>query len=255
MGRKSRAVSWEELRGELAEWRNSGRRPDLWWRDDDAGKPNPALDRLLALARSSGVPLALAVIPADADEALMRGLDTGVSVVQHGADHKNRAGAGGKKSEFPDSEPAAEALARLVAGRKRLHAQAGARFCPVLAPPWNRLAPDLVTHLGAAKYAGLSQYGPRRCAEPAPGVRQVNTHADIIAWQSGRNFVGDDAALRMMVSHLALRRHGGVDAEEPTGLLTHHACHDEAAWEFLERLFAITSEAGACWRSAAELFA
>jgi len=82
----------------------------------------------------------------------------------------------------------------------------------------------------------------------------VNTHVDIIAWQAGRNFIGADAALRMMVNHLALRRRGEVDPAEPTGLLTHHACHDEAAWGFLERLFAFTREADARWRSAAELF-
>lgn len=248
------ALSWNDLERELAQWRHAGRTPDLWWRDDDAGEPNPALDHLLRLARSSGVPLALAVVPAQADSKLMGALDAGVSVIQHGTDHLNRAGAGNKKSEFPDSEPAAAALERLASARERLQKLAGTRFCPVLAPPWNRLSPELVTHLGAAKYAGLSQYGPRKRAEPAPHVRQVNTHVDIIAWQAGRTFVGADAALRMTANHLASRRRGEVDRDEATGLLTHHACHDEDAWAFLERLFAFTREAGARWRSAPELF-
>jgi len=247
-------VSWNALKEELGRWRSLGREPDFWWRDDDAGKPNPALDRLLALARSSDVPLALAVVPAEADETLLGGLDAGVSVLQHGTDHVNRAAAGEKKSEFPDSEEAGGALNRLASARKRLQAQAGARFFPVLAPPWNRISPRLVTHLGAASYAGLSQYGPRRRAESAPGVRQVNTHADIIAWQSSRGFVGEEPALRMMVSHLVSRRCGGADGAESTGLLTHHARHDEAAWAFLERLFAFTRDSGARFRTAAELF-
>jgi hypothetical protein len=85
-------------------------------------------------------------------------------------------------------------------------------------------------------------------------LRQVNTHVDIIAWQSGRGFVGEDSALHMLVGHLASRRRVELDAAEPTGLLTHHARHDEAAWAFLERLFAFTREAGARWRTAAELF-
>src|SRR5262249_17870134 len=149
---------------------------------------------------------------------------------------------------------AREALGRLASARRRLHEQAGNRFCPVLAPPWNRLAPRLIPRLGELEYAGISLYGPRKHAEPAPGLRQGNTHVHIIAWQSGRRFRGDEPALRMMVNHLALRRRGEVDAAEPTGLLTHHACHDEAAWEFLKRLFAFTREAGARWRTAAELF-
>ncbi|HEX2649697.1 MAG TPA: polysaccharide deacetylase family protein [Burkholderiales bacterium] len=254
MGAETGVVSWAELRNELAEWRNSGSTPDFWWRDDDAGMPTPALEQLLRLAHSSGVPLALAVVPREADRKLTAALDAGVSVIQHGADHVNRAGAGAKKSEFPDAEPAAAALERLASARKRLQTLAGTRFCPVLAPPWNRLSAELVTHLPAAKYAGLSQYGPRKRAAPAPGLRQVNTHVDIIAWQAGRNFVGADAALRMTVNHLASRRRGEVDRAEATGLLTHHACHDEGAWAFLERLFAFTREAGARWRSAPELF-
>jgi hypothetical protein len=254
MGRSAGAVSWEALGNELAQWRSLGQKPDLWWRDDDAGKPNPALDRLLALARSSHVPLALAVVPAEADAALIGRLDSGVSVLQHGTDHMNRAAAGEKKSEFPDSEPAPEALQRLAFGRKRLEAQAGARFCPVLAPPWNRVSARLATQLGAAGYAGLSQYGSRKRVEAAPGLRQVNTHADIIAWQSGRGFVGEDSALRLLVGHLASRRRGEADGAESTGLLTHHARHDEAAWRFLERLFAVTRESGARWLTSAELF-
>ena len=247
-------MTWQSLENELAEWRGSRRAPDLWWRDDDAGAPNAALDRLLALARSSGTPLALAVVPSEADEKLMSGLDPGVTVIQHGTDHMNRARAGEKKSEFPDSAVASEAVERLASARKRLQGQAGARFFPVLAPPWNRLSPRLLPDVGRLQYAGLSLYGPRKQAEPISGLRQVNTHVDIIAWHAGRGFIGEKPALRMMVNHLVLRRRGEVDAAEPTGVLTHHACHDEAAWKFLERLFAFTREAGARWRTAAELF-
>jgi hypothetical protein len=42
---------------------------------------------------------------------------------------------------------------------------------------------------------------------------------------------------------------------EPTGLLTHHAVHDEATWVFIETFFAQTAGHGrAVWRKAPELF-
>lgn len=247
-------MSWKEIESELAEWRRAGRTPDFWWRDDDAGGPSPALERLLSLARESGVPLALAVIPSRADATVMARLDAGVRVLQHGTDHVNRAGPGEKKTEFPAAESASAAAARLSHSLGILRDQARARFLPVLAPPWNRIPDALVPQLTRAGYIGCSRYGARRAAEPAPGLRQVNTHADIIDWQGSRGFVGEECALGAIVRHLAARRGGSVDREEPTGLLTHHALHDEAAWRFLERLFALTREAGAGWRKASALF-
>jgi hypothetical protein len=37
-------------------------------------------------------------------------------------------------------------------------------------------------------------------------------------------------------------------------MLTHHAVHDAASWDFLERLFDRTRASGAHWREAAALF-
>ena len=122
---------------------------------------------------------------------------------------------------------------------------------PCRVPPWNRLPGRLVPLLKPA-YVGLSRYGDKK-TRGAP--KQINTHVDIIAWRGDRGFVGEEAALRMTVSHLAMRRRGEGDAAEPTGILTQHAVHDEAAWRFLERLFAFTREAGARWRGVADLFA
>lgn len=246
--------AWQSLGSELARWRDVGRTADFWWRDDDAGAASPALERLLSLARESSVPLALAVIPANSDAALLAGLDPGVTVLQHGTDHVNRAAAGEKKTEFPAAEPVSAAIARLSPSFSALRARAGKRFLPVLAPPWNRLPAQLVPRLRSIGYSGFSQYGARRAAEPSPGLKQVNTHVDLIAWKAGRAFVGEDEALGLAVRHLEARRSGAEDPAEPTGLLTHHACHDEAAWSFLVRMFAFTREAGALWRKAAELF-
>ena len=247
--------AWGGFHEELARWRDAGRAVEFWWRDDDAARPDPALERLLALAARSRVPLALAVVPAQADPAIFSAPGNFVSVIQHGTDHANRAASGEKKTEFPASEPAESALARLDAARQWLATQAGDRFLAILAPPWNRLPGALVPLLAGAGFRGLSQYGPRASAEPAPGVRQVNTHVDVIAWRSSRGFVGDDEALGAAVRHLAARRAGLADAGEATGWLTHHAVHDRATWNFLERLFETTlAIPGVEWRRAGELF-
>jgi hypothetical protein len=246
---------WDAFREELARWRAAGREARMWWRDDDAARPDPALTRLLELARRSGVPLALAVIPAQAEAAAFAQLPGGVSIIQHGSDHVNRAVAGEKKSEFASAQPAGASIARLLDARARLDAVTRGRALPVLAPPWNRLPDALLPRLKEAGFRGLSRYGARRAAQPAPGVAEVNTHADLIAWRAGRGFAGEDAVLGAAVAHLAARREGRADASEATGWLSHHAVHDEAAWSFLERLFETSREApGARWMGAEELF-
>jgi hypothetical protein len=246
-------ASWQALRDECARWRDAGRVPELWWRDDDARAPAPALDRLLAMSGRYEVPLALAVIPAEADAAFLAQLDDAVQVLQHGTDHRNRAAVGEKKSEFTEAEAAEEAMARLGRGRTQLEQLGREHFLPVLAPPWNRLPDALVPRLAAAGYRGLSRYGMRRAA--TPGLREVNTHVDIVAWRGDRGFIGEAAALEALMQQLVARRSGIVDASEPTGLLTHHAVHDEASWRFIERLLETTrSIAGLRWRSAQELF-
>jgi hypothetical protein len=247
--------AWRELTEELARWRDGGRVAEFWWRDDDAARPDPALARLCALSAQSTVPLALAVVPMDSGPALLGVLRETVTVIQHGTDHRNRAGASEKKTEFPAAEFPQAAVARLAGARERLASWAGSRFVPVLAPPWNRLPETLVSQLASAGFLGLSRYGARATAHPAPGVRQVNTHVDLIAWHAGRGFVGEDVALGAAVRHLAAKREGGADAGEPTGWLSHHAVHDEAAWAFLERLFeTLRAVPGLRWRSAQELF-
>lgn len=243
-------TSWAALGAELAAWRAAGRRATLWWRDDDAAAATPALARLLRLEAGSGVPLALAVI---AQSAEADAVAAARCVILHGCDHRNRAGSGEKKTEYPVSESDDAALARLAGARERLAALAGERFVPVLAPPWNRFRDSLVPRLPQAGLHGLSRYGPRRAARSG-AVREVNTHVDLVAWRGDRGFVGEAQALGALAQHLAARRSGALDGEEPTGVLTHHALHGSDAWRFLERLFDESRAAGAEWLSPAQLF-
>ena len=191
------------------------------------------------------MPLALAVVPLTAVPALFERLT--VRVLMHGTDHRNRAGMDEKKTEFAPAEPPAQALGRLDAARMRLAALAGPAFLPVLAPPWNRFPRALVARLPEAGLRGLSGYGPLAVA-PVADVTEVNTHVDIIDWHGTRSFVGEEAALSALLKELAR------ESEEPVGVLTHHATHDEGAWGFLMRLFERTRRAGARWADAQTLF-
>ncbi|HZS33596.1 MAG TPA: hypothetical protein VFC42_09475 [Methylomirabilota bacterium] len=236
--------AWAALEAELARWAAAGRPATLWWRDDDAGPAGPALDRLLALAETTGVPLALAAVPAWLEPAAVAGIvdaGPGVTVVQHGFAHRDHEprpapGARRRKAELGDARSPAAALAELAAGGARLAAAFGPRYRPVLVPPWNRIAPALVPALPAAGYRALSAMGPRAAARTAPGLAVLNCHVDPIRWREDRAFAGADWLLRALADQLAMRRQGRIDAAEPTGLLTHHQDLDPGAWACLGEL-------------------
>jgi hypothetical protein len=246
--------SWAALSVELELWRASGRTPTFWWRDDDATAPAKALDRLLAIAAGLRAPVALAVIPAAAETALAERLDDArVSILQHGYAHANHAPDGERKAELGHHRTPAVMLAELAEGARRLAGLFGGRSRPVLVPPWNRIDPALAVLLPGIALSGLSTYRARPSAHPAFGLTLVNTHVDIVDWNA-RRFLGEDAALALTVHHLAARRAGRVDETEATGLLTHHAVHEPAAWRFIERLIAAVRSGGGRWLAAEELF-
>jgi hypothetical protein len=253
------AGAWQGLEHELDAWAAAGRRAGIWWRDDDAGAPCPALERLLALAAASRAPLALAAIPARAEPALAELLDRSAAdavVLQHGYAHSNHAAAGAKKCELVGPAVRPAILGELRQGRGRLHSIFGSRFRPVLVPPWNRIDAELTRQLPALGFAGLSTYKARAAAVPAAGLRQVNCHLDILQWRPQRCFLGAPAALALLTGHLAARRQGDADPDEPSGILSHHQVHDAAAWDFLAALLdRLARHPAVRLLSAAEIFA
>jgi hypothetical protein len=225
----------------------------LWWRDDDAADATPALDRLLDLRRDHDVPLALAVVPANATAALAArlGAAPGVDVLQHGYAHTNHAPAGDKKEELGTQRPSMVVLGELGTGWMALERVFGRRALPVLVPPWNRIAPGLVPALPEIGYRGLSTFGIRKRVSPVSGLLQVNTHLDLIDWKA-RRFAGSDAMLAAFAAALSAAR----DTGEPIGLLSHHLAMDEAAWSFLQSFWgAVKGMPGVKIAAANDLFA
>ena len=227
---------FDVLARELDAWGEKDMQATLWWRDDDAERDSPQLRRLLAIARAHGVPIAIAAIPAGADRTLAAAIADcpPASVVQHGYAHANHAPAGERSAELGAQRSVPERVAELDCGREALRTLFAHRFVPVLVPPWNRIAGDLIGVLPGANLRGLSCFGARVSREPAPGVVQANAHVDLIAWRRDRRFIGIGAALQRLAAHLRARREGEADASEPTGILTHHRVFDDDAFAFVD---------------------
>jgi hypothetical protein len=250
---------WAALEAELDAWAAAGLRATIWWRDDDAASDSPALRRLLDLAAATGAPLALAAIPAKVEAGLAELLaahaaDT--TVLQHGYAHQNHAEPGDKKCELVSPARRPAVLDELRRGRERLTVLFGDRFLPVLVPPWNRLDPGLAARLPGLGFCGLSTFKPRRTAEAAPGLIQVNCHLDLLQWKPARRFLGGAAALALLTGHLLARRQGRADPQEPSGLLGHHLVQDAETWVFLTALLdRLNRHPAAALLGAAEIFA
>lgn len=219
---------------ELDAWDEAGKTAEFWWRDDDAIRQGPLLDRLLMTAGKT--PLALAVIPGMLDSSLMDCLANriNVSVLQHGWVHENHAGPGEKKAEFRLNRPIDVMLDELSQGFQRLEEAFDGRFAPVFVPPWNRVAEELAARLPEVGLTRLSVFTPRTGRERPPP--RINTHIDIMDWHDSRGFAGMDAVLDQAIAHLRMKRLGlpDIDTGEPTGLLSHHCVHDGECWAFLK---------------------
>ena len=228
----------KELLAELDACTEAGQRVTLWLRDDDAVAATPALDRLLALILQWDVPAMLAVIPVPAQPelAVRLGQLSNIRIAAHGFAHRNHAGPGEKKQELGLHRPAATVLDEIRIGFDRLSEMFPDQTVPMLVPPWNRIAPDLLPHLPQLGLRCLSAFSNQFPHEPVPGLVQVDCQLDIIDWSKRSSHPPDMLAGRLAA---LIRQRGPASA--PIGILTHHLDHDEAAWGFLADLFRLTA--------------
>lgn len=226
-----------------------GRRLVVWWRDDDAIEPTPALERLLALSGQYGVPVGLAIIPEGATPGLAARLaqEPRAFAIQHGWSHRNHEPAVARAAELGGARPIETVLAELAAGRAKLADLFGSRFFPVLTPPWNRIAPEVAARRADIGLPVLTTFGRRSVGD---GV--VDTHLDPIAWRTTRSYIGDEKAATIASQEIEARRD---IPDAPFGLLTHHLAHDEAVWAFTETAVAVlATHPAVTWPEPAALF-
>jgi hypothetical protein len=192
----------------------------------------------------------IAIIPARADRALAERLrrEPHVEAAVHGVAHVNHEAAGEKRAELGSARPADVVLAELGAARERL-TRCFPALSGLLVPPWNRIAPAVASRIGEAGFTGISAFGWKTVAA---GVRQLNTHVDLIDWKAQGRWRDLDEVIVLLAGALATSRetHGFA----PVGVLSHHRRRTSLSDGMLEQLLRETAGDPAIrWRSASEL--
>lgn len=238
-------IDWSPLSAELAIWRREKLPLPLWWRDDDAIAATPALERLAELASETQMPIHIAVIPDLLTPTLAPVITTHSALIPvvHGWRHISHAHEGQKNAEFGHTRP--KAADELMQAMQKMQKHFSARLVKLFVPPWNRITPDLLPVLAANGYTGVSTYGPRKNAQAAEGLTQINTHIDPIFWRGHRGLVDPDTLISGIIATLRDRREGHTDAQEPLGLLTHHLVHTEDVWDFSRDVMRVLMDGGA----------
>jgi hypothetical protein len=235
-------VDWTPLRDALARCRDTKTPLPIWWRDDDAIEPTPALEQLSEISVKTGVPIHLATIPKTARDTLVPFIRERSHMVPcvHGWSHVNTAPASLKKSEFGVPRDTAERdLKRALERIKQLFQN---DCLALFVPPWNRMDTSFQSVLSNLDYNGFSTYGPRLESTTLP---QINTHIDPIFWRGHRGLVDPENLIAQAVEILDARCNGAQDATEPFGLLTHHLVHVPEVWEFSENFMTEMLNGGA----------
>jgi hypothetical protein len=244
-------MRWQSLLVELDRWREAGITARLWLRDDDAIRPTPLLDELAALTARFRVPVALSIIPADTDETLARYLldVPHMSPAVHGWSHANHAPASEKKQELGLHRDREAILGELARAFRRMSDLHGERLVPMLVPPWNRIAPELMADLPALGYRALSTFD-----QPVLDVAHltiINTHVDLIDFRGTRRCHDHDLLAQRVAEELLRSR---LLDRSAVGILSHHLLGDKQALHFLNDLFSVTTNHPACrWMEADEL--
>jgi hypothetical protein len=248
----------QRISDELDKWKRVGMTAAMWWRDDDAAEPCVELDRLIRLSDGHAVPCGLATIPTRSGEPLGKVVSRAqyIWIIQHGYAHKNHAPSGAGAWELGLHRPKFAVLDDLRKGMLTLSQLFNDRFVPVVVPPWNKMDSELMPSLSDMGFLGVSaSYKRQRPTSPA-GIRVADAHCDVLSWKKKQaGFAGVEHCVTDIVEHLKDKRTGSVDSDEPTCVLTHHLEMDEAAWDFMEGLFSVTSAHCALqWVSPADIW-
>jgi hypothetical protein len=194
---------------------------DVFFRDDDAGWDDERLLELLARFAEHGLPLDLAVIPADLHDGLAAKLAAShAGLHQHGYAHTNHQ-VEGRKCEFGPARSRAAQRDDIAAGQARLRALLGARVDPFFTPPWNRCTRDTGEVLVELGFTLLSR---EHRAEPLGLLPELPVHLDVA---------------RLAPEELDSRFAEHVRAGGPVGVMFHHGVMDGDAMRRVSALLAL----------------
>lgn len=195
---------------------------EVFFRDDDGGWGTGRLLELLDLFASFGLPLDLAVIPADLDADLAAELrsraarsEGRLGLHQHGYAHLNHEPEGRKYEFGPSRAPAAQRR-DIAAGRALLADRLGPIVDPIFTPPWNRCTPATGRCLVELGFAALSREAR---AEPLaiPGLCELPVRVDWFAKRHGLLLSREEVGGRLA---------DAIRAGGPVGVMFHHAIMD-----------------------------
>jgi peptidoglycan/xylan/chitin deacetylase (PgdA/CDA1 family) len=183
---------------------------EVFFRDDDAGWGDERLLELIARFEATGLPLDLAVIPAELTPRLAETLrERPVGLHQHGYAHVNHQREG-RRCEFGSDRSRAQQQDDIARGRERLRELLGDRLDPFFTPPWNRCTRDTGEALVALGFAALSR---EHRAERLGLLPEVSVHLDVA---------------RLTPEELDARFAAHVRAGGPVGVMFHHAVMEDA---------------------------
>lgn len=208
----------------------------FFFRDDDAGWDDSALESLLDVFETHGVPLDVAAIPEAMTPRTVDLLTSRVSdgrndlaVHQHGLAHVNHEPEG-RKCEFGPSRPAAQQADDISRGRDLLHSMLG-ELPAVFTPPWNRSAVWTAGVLSDLGFAVLSRDVSAGRAG-VPGLLELPITTD---WFAKRKKVPVDRTTRgeLLAVH--------ADGTGPVGVMLHHEVMSEQDRTDLGSLLALVA--------------
>jgi hypothetical protein len=177
---------------------------DVFFRDDDAGWEDERLLELIARFAEHGLPLDLAVIPAELTPRLADALrERHAGLHQHGYAHMNHQ-LEGRKCEFGTARDRAAQRADIAAGQRRLRELLGERLDPFFTPPWNRCTRETGEVLVELGFTLLSR---EHRAEPLGLLPELPVHLDVA---------------RLSPEELDTRFATQVEAGGPVGVMFHH---------------------------------
>jgi peptidoglycan/xylan/chitin deacetylase (PgdA/CDA1 family) len=189
----------------------------FFFRDDDAGWDDPALEALLDVFEPHGLPLDVAAIPlavtARTVELLVTRRDAGrndVRVHQHGFAHVNHEPEG-RKCEFGVSRSPEQQREDVARGRELIRGLFG-DVPAVFTPPWNRCAPWTAEVLRGLGFTVLS----RDLSAGTAGVAGLLELPITVDWFAKRKKVPVGRAARGELLAAAAAGNG------PVGLMLHH---------------------------------